>query len=52
MSITIPALGDSTLLREQLYLDGAWVDGSGGDRADVTDPATGAVIASVAEGTP
>ena len=51
MSITIPALGDETLLREQLYLDGAWVDGSEGARADVTDPATGAVIATVAEGT-
>ena len=51
MSITIPALGDSALLRDQLYLDGAWVDGTGGARAEVTDPATGAVIASVAEGT-
>ncbi len=51
MSITIPALGDTALLRDQLYLDGAWVDGAGGERADVTDPASGAVIASVAEGT-
>jgi succinate-semialdehyde dehydrogenase/glutarate-semialdehyde dehydrogenase len=51
MSITIPALGDAALLRDQLYLDGRWVDGSGGERSDVTDPATGEVIAAVAQGT-
>jgi succinate-semialdehyde dehydrogenase/glutarate-semialdehyde dehydrogenase len=49
--ITVPTLHDATLLREQLHLDGAWVDGAGGDRADVIDPATGSVIASVAQGT-
>jgi succinate-semialdehyde dehydrogenase / glutarate-semialdehyde dehydrogenase len=51
MSITVPQLTDGALLREQLYLDGTWADGAEGERAEVTDPATGAVIASVAQGT-
>ncbi|CAI9401645.1 NAD-dependent succinate-semialdehyde dehydrogenase [Nocardioides sp. T2.26MG-1] len=33
-----------------LYIDGAWVEAEGGRRFGVTDPATGAVIASVADG--
>ncbi|MEK9737949.1 MAG: aldehyde dehydrogenase family protein, partial [Candidatus Nanopelagicales bacterium] len=33
-----------------LYIDGAWVEASDGARFDVTDPATGEVVASVASG--
>jgi succinate-semialdehyde dehydrogenase/glutarate-semialdehyde dehydrogenase len=51
MSLTFPKLADLELLREQIYLDGRWVDGAGGERADVVDPATGAIVASVAQGT-
>ncbi len=39
-------------MADQLRIGGAWVDGSTGDRIDVTDPATGLVITSVAAGTP
>src|SRR5471030_313260 len=35
-------------VREDLFIDGEWVPGSGGDRIAVIDPATGAQIASVA----
>jgi acyl-CoA reductase-like NAD-dependent aldehyde dehydrogenase len=31
----------------QMFIDGAWVDARSGDRFDTTDPATGAVLASV-----
>lgn len=34
-----------------IFIDGAWVPGKGGE-FDVTDPATGKVIASVSHGTP
>jgi succinate-semialdehyde dehydrogenase/glutarate-semialdehyde dehydrogenase len=46
-----PPLTDPTLLREQLLIAGAWVDGAGGEREPVTDPATGEVVAEVAVGT-
>ena len=39
-------------MREQLLIGGSWVDGAGGDRIDVTNPANGDVIASIADGTP
>lgn len=39
--------GTSGLLRQQAYIDGAWVDADSGARFDVTNPATGAVIGSV-----
>ena len=39
-------LQDPTLLKTQALIDGQWVDAS--DRFDVTDPATGAVLAQVA----
>jgi succinate-semialdehyde dehydrogenase/glutarate-semialdehyde dehydrogenase len=45
-----PPLTDPTLLREQLLIAGEWVDGAGGEREPVTDPATGEVVASVAVG--
>ena len=44
MSLT---LKDSTLFRQQCYVDGAWIDAEGGGRTDVTNPATGEVIGTV-----
>ena len=42
-------LSDSTLLRTQSYINGAWRDGPGGRTFPVTNPATGAVLAHVAD---
>jgi len=39
-------------MRNQLYIDGEWRDGAGGERFTVNDPATGDGIADVAAGTP
>jgi succinate-semialdehyde dehydrogenase/glutarate-semialdehyde dehydrogenase len=36
---------------KQLYIDGNWVDGSGGETLAVEDPATGQTIAEVADAT-
>jgi len=44
MSIT---LKDPSLLRQQCYVDGAWIDADGGGTLDVTNPATGEVIGTV-----
>jgi len=44
-------LTDRALLREQLLVAGEWVEGEGGERDAVLDPATGERIASVARGT-
>ncbi|MET0235814.1 MAG: NAD-dependent succinate-semialdehyde dehydrogenase [Kibdelosporangium sp.] len=41
-------LRDPGLLREELFIDGEWGPGSSGERIDVTDPATGTVIARTA----
>jgi len=41
-------LDDKNLLRRQAYVDGAWIDADDGRRLDVTNPATGATITSVA----
>lgn len=38
-------------MRTQLFIDGEWRDGSGGDTFVVTDPATGDAVADVAAGT-
>ena len=40
-------LGDAKLLRQQCYIDGQWADADGGKVIDVTNPATGEVIATV-----
>jgi len=40
-------LKDSSLLRQQAYLNGAWVDADSGQTFDVTNPATGKTIGSV-----
>ena len=42
-------LDDPTLLRVDAYIDGCWVPAAGGARFAVTNPATGAVIAEVAD---
>jgi len=44
---TTVELADAALLRTQAYIDGAWVDADDGATFAVTDPATGAVIATV-----
>ena len=40
-------LTDSSLLRQQCYVNGAWIDSDGGDTIEVTNPATGEVLATV-----
>lgn len=40
-------LSDPKLLRHQCYVDGKWTPANSGETFDVTNPATGAVIASV-----
>ncbi len=40
-------LKDASLLRQQAYLNGAWVDADSGQTFDVINPATGAHIGSV-----
>ncbi|MES2262734.1 MAG: NAD-dependent succinate-semialdehyde dehydrogenase [Pseudomonadota bacterium] len=40
-------LNDPGLLREDCFIDGAWLAANGDERLDVANPATGAVIASV-----
>lgn len=39
--------GESGLLRQQCYVDGAWVDADDGAVSEVTNPASGSVIGSV-----
>ena len=41
------SLKDPTLLRQQCYVDGAWIDADAGGTVDVTNPATGEVIGTV-----
>ena len=41
-------ISDSTLLRTQAYVNGAWIDANNGTTLDVLDPATGTVVAKVA----
>src|SRR5512146_2523752 len=40
-------LKDRTLLRQQAYIDGAWVDADGGATREVTNPATGERLGTV-----
>jgi succinate-semialdehyde dehydrogenase / glutarate-semialdehyde dehydrogenase len=40
-------LTDASLLRSQCYINGQWLDADGGESIDVTNPATGEVIATV-----
>ncbi|WP_299581765.1 NAD-dependent succinate-semialdehyde dehydrogenase [uncultured Microbulbifer sp.] len=41
-------LNNPALLRTQSYINGQWIDADSGNTFDVTDPATGKVVASVA----
>ena len=45
--MTTISLKDPTLLRQQCYVDGAWIDADGGGTVEVTNPATGAVLGTV-----
>jgi succinate-semialdehyde dehydrogenase/glutarate-semialdehyde dehydrogenase len=45
--ISIPNLVDEDLFRQQVLVNGEWVDAANGAILDVTDPATGAVIGTV-----
>ena len=45
-----PTLEDGGLLRTEMFIGGRWVAGSGGRTFEVRDPATGEVIAEVADG--
>jgi succinate-semialdehyde dehydrogenase/glutarate-semialdehyde dehydrogenase len=40
-------LKDPTLLRQQCYVDGQWLDARSGGTKPVTNPATGAVLGTV-----
>ena len=40
-------LKDSSLLRQQCYIDGQWTDADGGGKIDVTNPADGSVLGTV-----
>jgi len=40
-------LKDPSLLRQQCYVDGTWIDADAGGRIEVTNPATGAVLGTV-----
>ena len=40
-------LNDDKLLRQQCYIDGAWVDADSGATVEVTNPATGEVLGTV-----
>jgi succinate-semialdehyde dehydrogenase / glutarate-semialdehyde dehydrogenase len=40
-------ISDSTLFREQCYIDGQWVDADSGETIEVTNKATGEVIGTV-----
>jgi len=42
-----PALKDANLLREQVYIDGQWLDADSSKRIDVDNPADGALVATV-----
>ena len=42
-------LNDASLLRTAAYIDGAWTNAADGKTFDVTNPATGDVIAAVAD---
>jgi len=40
-------LSDSTLFRQQSYIDGAWCNADSGETIDVRDPATGATLGTI-----
>ena len=42
-----PNLSDSSLFRQQCYVDGQWIDADGGGSIEVTNPADGALLGTV-----
>jgi succinate-semialdehyde dehydrogenase/glutarate-semialdehyde dehydrogenase len=50
MHAAMPTLTDRDLLRTDLLIDGRWVGAHAGERFRVVNPATGALLAHVAEG--
>lgn len=50
-TVTRPTFSDSTLLREDLFIDGKWCAASDNGRVDVMDPASGETITAVAYAT-
>ena len=40
-------LSDSTLFRQQSYIDGAWCNADSGETIDVRDPATGSTLGTI-----
>lgn len=46
---SVPPLDDPSLLKQQAYVDGAWVDARSGQTFQVTDPASHEVIGTMPE---
>ncbi|MFV8783613.1 NAD-dependent succinate-semialdehyde dehydrogenase [Microbulbifer sp. SA54] len=44
----MPSLKNPDLLRKQSYINGEWIDSDSGETLDVTNPATGEIVASIA----
>ena len=42
-------IDDTSLLREQAFIDGEWVDADSGETLEVHNPATGELVATVAQ---
>jgi succinate-semialdehyde dehydrogenase/glutarate-semialdehyde dehydrogenase len=42
-----PKLEDTSLFRQQCYIDGAWADADSGETIEVTNPATGEVLGTI-----
>ena len=45
-NLTVP-INDPSLVREQCYIDGRWVDADSGERMDVINKASGQSLGSV-----
>ena len=46
-SLSMPALADPSLFRQQSYIDGRWCDADGGGPLEVVAPASGAALGRV-----
>ena len=49
MSHSVPSLNDPSLLKNQSYINGKWVDAKSGKTFSVTDPASGKEIGKMPE---
>ena len=49
MEHNVPSLNDKTLLKNQTYINGKWVDAKSGKTFEVHDPASGKVIGTMPE---